>query len=197
MTLHVPVMIDVAVVRPGASGQAFVPTEAEAQSLGLTSGQPLTTQRLPVSDAMIVTLRSETAGAFTMNPDDSDPSVANAETKIIAPGNHGEWHWTVTPNLGGKQTLVLHSVFAMYMPDGSVQDSDQGSFETTITVQVLPWYTRAWQAVVSALFGNWTHIVGSIGAAALTTLLGVWVARRKNRSKNRRRHKPATGKPTE
>jgi hypothetical protein len=193
MTLHVPVMIDVAVVRPGASGQAFVPTEAEAQSLGLTSGQPLTTQRLPVSDAMIVTLRSETAGAFTMNPDDSDPSVANAETKIIAPGNHGEWHWTVTPNLGGKQTLVLHSVFAMYMPDGSVQDSDQGSFETTITVQVLPWYTRAWQAVVSALFGNWTHIVGSIGGLVLTTLLGVWVARRKNRSKNRRRHKPPNG----
>jgi hypothetical protein len=175
VTLAVPVTIDAAVTRPTASGQAFVPTQAEAQSLGLTSGQPLTSQSLPVSDEMIVTLRAATAGAFAVSPDETDTSNA---TKAVPPGGHAEWHWTVTPNMAGKQTLVLHSMFVIHMADGSTVPSDQGSFETTIAVQVLPWYTRAWQAIVSALFGNWVHIVSWSGPIVLGAIFTWWKKRK-------------------
>lgn len=180
MTLAVPVMIDAAVTRPAASGQAFVPTQAEAQSLGLTSGQPLTSQSLPVSDEMIVTLRGATAGAFTVSPDETDTSNA---TKAVPPGGHAEWHWTVTPNMAGKQTLVLHSMFVIHMADGSIVPSDQGSFETTIAVQVLPWYTRAGQAITAALFGNWVHIVGWSCALVLGAVFTTWWNKRKGDKK--------------
>jgi len=181
MTVQVPVTVDVAVQRPGANGETSPPGAAQAQNLGLNGNEPLSSQTLPVSDEMVITLRSEETDAFTVTPPDTDIKGA---VRGLEPGDHAEWHWTVTPNASGKKHLLLHSMFIAHMPDGSNAPTDQGTFETTITVQVLPWYNRAGGFIVSALEAHWAGLLGwLVPASAGSAIWQWWRTRRKRRGR--------------
>jgi hypothetical protein len=178
MTLGEPVAIDAAIRRPNGEAVPFVPDNVQAQAIGLTGTGPITSQTLPVSDEMVVTLRSKEAGAFKIDPPDPD---LTKETKLLEKGGHAEWHWIVTPLIQGEQHLLLHSVFVVHLPDGTTAPSDQGSFVTTITITVEPWYRRAPKFVASAIKEHWTGILGwFLPASALPFIAAWWKKRRKH-----------------
>ena len=173
MTLGESVTVD-AVVRRLASAKAPPIDGKSALNYGLSPNRPLVTQALPVADEMVVTLRSMEAGAFDIDPKETDVTRASRGLSV---GGHAEWHWVVTPKVAGEQHLVLHAIFI----DHHGLADDQGSWEASITVRVLPWYVRAGDAVLEALAKHWTGIIAWLASAS--GLLGTIIAVKKLRNK--------------
>jgi hypothetical protein len=177
MTLGEPIAIDAAIRRSNGAPIPAIQTEEDAQGIGLTGTGSITSQTLPVSDEMVVTLRSEEAGAFKVDPPDPDLTKA---TKLLVKGGHAEWHWTVTPLIKGEKHLLLHSVFIVHLPDGTRAPSDQGSFETKITIIVEPWYRRTPKFLGTTIKEHWTAILGWFLPASAVPFIAAWWKKRRN-----------------
>jgi hypothetical protein len=179
MTLNQPVPINAAVRWPNGATEAFIPSQAEASQLGLVGAGPITSATLPVAREMLVTLRSQEAGAFKIDPPESD--IAR-DTKSLDPGGHAQWNWVLTPLLSGEKHLILHSAFVKHLPNGDVRPSDQGNFYSTINVIVAPWYSRLWDGLVSVIGEHWTTILSYFLPASAVPFIAAWWRRRNRRA---------------
>ena len=176
MLVGVSVPIDVVVQWPATPAEAVAPNAQQAAGLGLQTQEPLQSKTIPVSGEMRVTLRSEEPGAFSITPTETDaPNILH----ILQPGGHSEWHWTVTANQPGEHHLLLHSEFIVQLPDGSSGEIDQGTTETTIQIQVLPWPVRTGKFLRNIAQNNWKAILGFLLPSG--SLYSIYAARKKKK----------------